>query len=122
MTKIASFKFKTDNKVFYSKVVNEKSDMGTSSNRNSMNWITERWLPIEIQFKGEVKFGKLPKRYAKNQNDQNAQNNQNAQNDNLITINSETSKSDFIKLGKIKLVFAKITVQAPVFIFLEFDD
>jgi len=121
MTKIASFKSKTDNKIFYSKVANDKSDMGTSNNRNSMNWITERWLPIEIQFKGQVKFGKLPRRYGNinNQNDQNAQNDQN---DNLIIINSETSKSDFIKHGKIKLVFAKITVQAPLFIFLEFDD
>lgn len=96
-----------------------------------MNWISERWLPIEIEFKGEVKFGKLPKKWTKDQLTEEKMSEQvtigsnslnNSPNKTLTQITSLTSAKEFIEKGVIKLTFSQIKVKPPVFIFLEFDD
>jgi len=46
----------------------------------------------------------------------------NAEKVGIMKIRTENTAEDFIKFGTIKLIFKKITVQSPVFVFFEFDN
>lgn len=89
-----------------------------------MNWISERWLPIVIEFKGEVKFGKLPKKWTKDHLNQanTSETSDNNISKNLTKLTALTTAREFIEFGTIKLIFSEIKIKEPLFIFLEFDD
>lgn len=95
------------------------SAINKDNKRMNMDWIIEKWLPIRVEFKGSVKSDKLPGKFSLNA----LLKNKFSKDTEIIKLSTNITAEDFVLSNKkVTLIFDKVSVKTPLFIFWEFDE